>query len=161
MALMDTHTDDIIDVKLTPVRKKRFRFDGDNNRILELDTSDFSIINRLNTLYPKLTKLAQKAADGLGDVDDTDESVDEIIARTSDKLTEVDTEMRKLMNELFDAPVSEVCAPSGTMYDLFNGQFRYEHIIETLVNLYETNITAEVEEVRKRVQKHTAKYTKK
>ena len=159
MGLMDTHTDDIVDVNLTPVRKKRFRIDGDNARILELDTSDFSIITRLNTIYPKLEILAQKAADKFGDID-TDKSFDELVSETSDKLVSIDAEMREYVDELFGADVSKVCAPSGTMYDLFGGKFRYEHIIESIVNLYEDNINTEVDAIRNRVKRHTEKYTK-
>lgn len=163
MALIDAqnkHIDeDIVDVQLAP-RKKRFRFNGDNNRILELDTSDFSIIKRLNKIYPKLTKLTQEAVNMIPD-DNEDTPVEESIAAMSDALTDIDNKMRAYLDELFDANVSEVCAPTGSMYDPFAGKFRFEHIIETLSSLYENNMSKEFAAMRERVQKHTDKYTRK
>lgn len=163
MALIDAqnkHIDeDIVDVQLAP-RKKRFRFNGDNNRILELDTSDFSIINRLNKIYPKLNKLTQEAVNMIPD-DNEDTPVEESIAAMSDALTDIDNKMRAYLDELFDANVSEVCAPTGSMYDPFAGKFRFEHIIETLSSLYENNMSKEFATMRERVQKHTDKYTRK
>ena len=49
----------------------------------------------------------------------------------------------------------------GSMYDLFNGKFRFEHIIEKLSDLYGNNMKDEFKAVNARVKKHTAKYTKK
>lgn len=162
MALVDTHTNDnIIDIDLSATRKKRFRINGDNNRILELDTSDFSIIKRLNTIYPKLNKLMQEAAQVMSVDDGDDVSAEESIAKASDALTDIDNKMREYLDELFDTNVSEVCAPSGSMYDPFAGKFRYEHIIETLSSLYENNFNREFNLMRERVQKHTDKYTRK
>ena len=38
--------------------------------------------------------------------------------------------MRELIDFIFQANVSSVCADDGTMADPLNGQFRFEHIIE-------------------------------
>lgn len=136
----------IIDIDLSMTRRKRFRVDKDNNRIVELNTSDLTIVTRLKEAYPKLQELTESIKD------DSDES-------ELDWLKEVDEKMRKLIDYIFDSNVSEICAPDGTMYDMFEGQFRYEYIIDVLGNLYETNMSAEVEKMRKRVEKHTSKYT--
>ena len=52
----------VVDIELGSLRKQRFRINGDNNRILELNTSDMGIITRLSELYPKLQELADKAS---------------------------------------------------------------------------------------------------
>lgn len=39
--------DDIIDVEIKPIKRKRFRLNGDNNKIIELNTSDLNISVRL------------------------------------------------------------------------------------------------------------------
>lgn len=147
----------VVDISLlTP--KQRFRIDGDNNRILELDVSDMSIINRINTIYPKLNKLTQEAAKELAMSED--ETVEEQLDKSSRVLTDIDQKMRRLMDELFDANVSEVCVPFGTMYDLRNGMFTFERIIEVLGGLYEANVKAEVAKLNKRISNKTSKYTK-
>ena len=154
---------DIQDINLSVIRKKRFRVDSDDNRILELNTSDLNILARLKEAYPKLIAIADNAFKDLPQVD-TSEEVDFInsaeTAELIDSLKKADSEMRELVDYIFDSNVSEVCAPSGSMYDPINGQFRFEHIINVLSNLYETDVEKEMGAISARVKKHTGKYSK-
>lgn len=143
----------VIDIDLSITRKKRFRIDGDDNRIIELNTSDMTILNRLDEADKQLHELADKANFGSAETDDDADVVRELLA--------TDKQMRDIIDYLFDAPVSDVCAPDGSMYDPFNGKYRFEHIMETLFALYEQNISEEIKKMRRNVQKHTDKYTKK
>ena len=150
--------DGVID--LSAIRKKRFHVNRDTGTpgILELDTSDLSIITRLEQLYPKLQQLSQDASvKRLLQKDENDENV---LTKLSQALTKIDMEMRKLVDEIFDSNVSEVCAPSGSMFDPFNGEFRFEHIIDALSKLYENNINAEFKKMSEKMKKRTSKYTK-
>ena len=144
----------IVDIDLSITRKKRFRIDGDDNRIIELNTSDMTILNRLDEADKQLRELADKATFGMSETgeDDNADVVKELLA--------TDKQMRAIIDYLFDAPVSDVCAPDGSMYDPFNGKYRFEHIMEILFALYEKNISEEIKKMRKNVQKHTDKYTK-
>lgn len=151
----------IIDLDLSVTQKKRFRFDKDNNRILELNVSDMNIISRISETYSKLQDLQTKASklmDGI-DVEDESKSVEEM-AVVSERLKEVDNEMRDLIDYMFNANVSEVAAPDGSMYDPFEGSFRYEHIITLLMSQYESNLQSEFAKMQRQLEKHTAKYTK-
>ena len=150
---------DVIDISLAPIRKKRFRIDGDDSRILELNTSDLNILARLQSAYPKLDTLSKKAAKKL--TEDVSEEDDIVNSKFPEALAEIDKDMRELVDYIFDSNVSEICAPNGTMYDPYNGQLKYEHIIDTLAKLYENNIDNEVRLIKQRVKKHTKKYTKK
>ena len=147
-----------IDLDLSATRKKRIRINGDNKRILELNTSDMNTIVRLKDDYPKLLKLANKVM-SLKDLDD-EKTEEEQLNQMADAIKSIDDEMRNLVDNIFDSNVSEVCASDGSMYDLFNGKFRFEHIIEKLSELYGSNMRNEFQAVRARVQKHTGKYTK-
>ena len=44
------------------------------------------------------------------------------------------------------------------MFDLSNGEFTFEIIIETLFALYEDTINAESKKLAKRIKSHTDKY---
>ena len=144
----------IVDIDLSITRKKRFRIDGDDNRIIELNTSDMTILNRLDEADKQLRELADKATFGMSETEDDDtDAVKELLA--------TDKQMRAIIDYLFDAPVSDICAPDGSMYDPFNGKYRFEHIMEILFALYEKNISEEIKKMRRNVQKHTDKYTKK
>ena len=149
MALVDN---DVIDLNLSEIRKKKLRIDGDANRIIELNLSDMNIIGRLDEAYPKLDELASKVSTLLADENDSD---------IADKLKEIDKDMRDWIDFIFDGKVADVCVPDGTMYDLSNGKFKFEYIVEKLATLYTENIQNEIKQMKARVSKHTRKYTKK
>ena len=46
--------EDIQDIDLSAIKKKRFRINGDSSKILELNTSDLSISSRLSAAYERL-----------------------------------------------------------------------------------------------------------
>ena len=146
-------SNNIIDIDLSVTRKKRFRIDGDDSRIIELNTSDMTILSRLDECERRLKALAESANTDLTGEDDSD--VDVVT-----RLLATDKEMRDIIDYLFDSPVADICAPDGSMYDPFNGKYRFEHILETLFTLYEQNISDEIKKMRKNVRKHTDKYTK-
>lgn len=143
--------------------RKRFRIDGDDSRVLELNTSDLNLITRLRSAYPQLKDIAQNAFKDLPDAVIEDENYDfmedEATSKLSEALQDADTKMRTLLDYIFDSNVSELCAPHGSMFDPVNGKLRFEHIIDTLAPLYETDISTEMSKVTANVSKHTAKYT--
>ena len=159
-------TEDIIDLDLSVTRKKRFRFDKDNNRILELNTSDMNILARMSEAYPKLKAEQEKAAklmEGIEIKDDetvTDSEVAESMLTVAERLKTIDKDMRELIDFMFNANVSEVAAPDGSMYDPYEGSFRFEYIITLLIKQYENNLHAEFTKMSRQMEKHTAKYTK-
>lgn len=149
---------DIIDINLSEVRKKRFRIDEDNNRIIELNTSDAGIVGRLNELYPKMQRLGDKIASLITEQEDVEDEKE--IAKLAKTIAELDTELRGMLDELFDSPVADVCLPNGTAIDPHNGEFAFEIVIRRLGKLYENNFESEFSRMKKNVSKHTAKYTK-
>ena len=155
---------EIIDIKLTTpiVEKKKFRLNGDNSTIIELNVNDAGIVGRLSGVYKKLKALDAKVDAIKTDISE-DEDMEEYFDRISGDLSALDDEMRKQIDTLFASEVSEVVAPKGKccMYDPVGGMFRYEHIIETLSNLYANNLNKEFQRMRTRTEKHTSKYTKK
>lgn len=146
------------DIDLSATRKKRFRIDGDNNRYLELNTSDMTILNRLDNLYPRLQKLSEDAAIKQLEKEETDS--EKALSKISQALIKIDVEMRQILDEIFDSNVSEMCAPSGSMFDPFNGTFRFEHIIDVITKLYENNLNSEFKKMSAKMKKRTSKYTK-
>lgn len=159
-----TVNNDIIDLDLSVTKKKKFRFDKDDNRIVEVNTSDMNLMQRVSDAYPKLQALqsrASKLTEGLN-VEDTESDSASLndIATMAERLSAVDTEMRELLDYMFDAPVSAAAAPNGSMYDPFNGSFRYEHIIAVVMKQYEDNLQSEFGKMEKQMKSHTDKYTR-
>lgn len=155
-------TDDIQDIDLSIIQKKRFRINGDNNKILELNTSDLNILSRLTDAYERLQKYMEEVGKVLSSLpDDGDELTEASEKAISKQLNDIDQNMKKEVDYIFNAPVSAICSDGGSMYDPFDGAFRYEHIIEAILRLYERNLDKEFNKMKKRVSTKTSKYTKK
>lgn len=153
--------DEVVDVNISAIKKKRFRINGDSSRILELNTSDLGIAGRMSSAYERLVKHMEEVGKVLESLPDEDSVSEERESEISQQLTAIDAEMRKELDYIFDAPVSEVCGYGGSMYDPFEGMFRYEHIMDAITKLYETNLNNEFNAMRRRVSAKTSKYTKK
>lgn len=142
---------DIIDINLSAIKKKRIRINGDNSMILELNTSDMGIVSRLHEAYPKLVTLQQSIEEL------PDEETDDVVEQVSKILVDIDKQMRDYVDFIFGAAVSEVCAKDGSMYDPLDGMFRFEHIIDALSNVYEESFNTEFTKMRNRVDKYSTK----
>lgn len=156
-----TVNNEIIDLDLSVTKKKKFRFDHDDTRIIELNTSDMGIIGRIAEAYPKLTALQDKASKMMEGLHDDDEYLEDDLKLIGARLSEVDNEMRQIIDEIFNADVSAKAAPDGSMYDPFDGTYRFEHIITLLMSQYEKNLQDEYAKIERQVKSHTEKYTKK
>ena len=156
----------VLDVNLsTPSAElTTIRLNGDNSTIIKLNLYDMGIIDRLKETFIKLKNLDKKVAEiNAEDISKDGEIDEDALEAATSKLNELDDDMRGYIDYLFDYPVSEVVAPKGKakMYDIVEGEFRYEHIIDVLSNLYAVNMNKEFKKLQERTSKHTAKYTKK
>lgn len=143
----------VIDISIPEVEKTRFRVNGDNDKILELNTSDPNVLTRLNKGYKELVKLTDKVASLK--YDENEENASDKLA---DALEDLDNQMKAQLDYIFDAEVGKVLAGNSSMYSIRDGKFRFETVIETLGNLYENSFNKEFEAMRKRVAKRTSKY---
>lgn len=142
----------IIDINIPLSKKQSFRINGDDTMIIELDTSDLSIIHRYEDGYKKLFAKIEEIAK-LSENDD--------IEKITETLKLIDTEMRECVDYIFDSKVSDVIVKSGTMYDMYGSGYKFEHVLDALLNLYADNIKEESAKVKARIKKHTNKYISK
>lgn len=153
--------DDIQDVDISAIKKKKFRINGDNKKILELNVSDMNVASRMATAYDRLQKHMEKVTKILSDIPEDGNVSVEQENEIETQLKSVDAKMREEVDYIFQAPVSDICGDGGSMYDPFEGAFRFEHIIEAISKLYENNLENEFAKMKKRVSTKTSKYTKK
>lgn len=152
---MGKKTNDVIDIKLA-IEKKKIRIDGDDSRIIELDTADLTILERLQKVYPRLNELGMKGFD----IDDsTEDSTPESIGKLTDALKAIDKEMREIIDFIFDAKIADICVPTGALYNMHNGEFQFERILDALFGLYADDIQKEFGKMSDRMKAHTSKYT--
>lgn len=150
---------EVVNVDLGFVEKRKFSIGGDFSRILELNVSDLNIAARLKEGYPKLQALLKEAQEKVTSIPDTDDELEDL-GKLADTLTEIDKKMRDIIDFIFDTNASEVCAPSGNMYDPVGGQWRFERIIEILSSLYTNGLNAEFKQLKNRVEGKAIKYIK-
>ena len=139
--------DNIIDLNIDGIKKTQFRINGRNDCILELNLSDLGIAERLEKGYKNLQEELSRISELPKDAD------------TYTELKKADEAMRKELDYIFDSNVSEICGKGGTMYDLTNGEFRFEAILNALTKLYNDRLNEEYKAMKARIQKHTGKVT--
>lgn len=148
-------TPNVIDINLAP-EKQKIRIDGDDSRIIELDTTDITILKRLQEVYPKLNELGMK---GFETDDGSDEITPEALEALTTALNSIDKEMRDIIDYIFDSKIADTCVQSGAMYNMRNGEFIFERILDELFTLYADDIKKEFGKMSDRMKQHTAKYT--
>ena len=62
-----------------------------------------------------------------------------------------------MIDFVFDSPIADKVSDGGTMYDVFGGKFRYEHVLDKFMALYEENLANEYRLMKKRVNKYAKK----
>ena len=149
---------DVIDLNLSSIRRKKIRINGDQNRILELDTTDIGVIARLREFYPRLEELEKEYGSLDIKFDENGNLTDESFKDVSEAVKDIDIRMRECVDGIFNSNVSEVCAPTGNMFDPINGSFRFEYIIDAISTLYTEEIAKNLEKRKENINKHTAKY---
>lgn len=151
----------VIDLDISVTRKKRFRFDKDDSRMVDINIADMGAISRLTETYPKFDEWIKEVKYVSEVANDEEGDTLNSMNKISETLTNIDKQMRDAIDYIFNAPVSAAAAPEGSMYDLFEGEFRFEHILTLLLEHYENNMAAEFAKMQKQLEKHTNKYTKK
>lgn len=135
--------------------KTEYTINGNKDLVIKLNTSDMGIISRLDETIPKLNDLESQYA---GLFEDNNDNAEESLSVFTTKFKELDKEARDIVNYLFDYDICSVCASSGTMFDLQDGEYRFVVILETLLNLYSDTIQSELDKRLAKMKKRTEKY---
>ena len=150
--------ENVQDIEIGGAKRKRFRINHDNNKILELNTNDIGISYRLSEAYKRLNDIMDRVRAKLNDIPDSGELDDEQFDEVTAGLKELNDSMCKEIDFIFDAPVAEMCSDGGSMYDPSEGMFRYEHIIDKITSLYESSLNHEFTLMRQRANNRAKGY---
>lgn len=156
----EVNNSNVINLDMSDSARSKIWINGDSNKVIELNLSDMGILTRLNDAYPKLDDLMAEVRD-FASAEITEEDNAEVLNDLSVKFKSINQKMKDLVNYVFDYNVCDVCCDGGSMYDVVNGQYRFEYIIDKLSGLYESTINEEYKRMQLRMEKHTNKYTKK
>lgn len=154
----------VINLNLSATKGTTVQVNGDPNASFVLNLSDFGIYARLTDGLEQLYELFVELKTKMGEVAENEEPVEseevsgDDASKFIDIMKEMDGKMRNIVDYIFSAPVSDVCAPNGYMFDLFEGQLRFEYIINELTKLYEQNINKEFYKVKSRINEKLPNY---
>lgn len=161
---MEENKNKALNLDLSETARTKVWVNGDCTKILELNLTDLGIMGRAQDAIVKLDEL-QAEANKLASAEvpesiETDEEKRKF-SETVKLFRDIDKKMRVIVNGVFDFNVCDVCCDGGSMYDPIGGKYRYEYIIEKLMNLYGQSWERETKIAKDRMKSHTAKYTKK
>ena len=152
-----------INLDLSETARTKIWVNGDCTKVLELNLTDLGImgrakdaINKLDELQAEANSLASAEVPDSFETEEDNKKFDEVIELFRD----IDKKMKKIVNDIFDFDVCDICCDGGSMYDPIGGQYRYEYIIDKLMALYGDSWEKENKRRQDRMKSHTAKYTK-
>lgn len=143
----------VLDLSSLDKTKVTIKNNGEE-RDIYLNLSDMNIIARFQEKYAELNTIAEKAKDFNYSANDVEATLKLGVA-----FKDLDNEVRGIVDYIFDAPVSEVCMPFGSSFDIVNGKPRYEYVLDGLTSLYADNIADETKKLQ-HIKKHADKYLK-
>ena len=147
-------------INLDISEKSRYTINGNPDKYIELNPNDVGIIARMGTIIPTLNGLVDKYENLMTTSgDEENATAEESIIKFSKNFIEIDSQMREAINTLFDYDVCSVCISGGSTLDIKNGAFVFSIVINTLIQMYEDTITAEMQKMVDKIKKHTDKYT--
>lgn len=150
----------VIDLNIKGIGKKRIRINGDNSKIIELNTNDSNILKRFTEGYSEFLDWKDKYIAEMSTVEEkTDINSIEYWKQIVATLKPIDEKMREIMNYIFNADISSICNDGGAMYDVLdNGKLRFETILEELLALYGDNIAGNFEKMSARANELAKDY---
>lgn len=150
---------DAISIRVRGASKKRFCINGDPDKVIEINTSDTGILERLEGAYKDLIAASERAVNIKGDIEDIEIDSPESKA-LYEELSAINKKLCDAVDYIFDSKVAAACSGGGKMYDPVDGYFRVEVILDDLMSVLSDDLQAELAKITERRDQHTAKYRK-
>lgn len=123
---------------------KEYSINGDESRILRINTSDMNIITRMNKAEKELQKIADKCNSATAD-------------NAIETLSYLDNEVRKQINYVFDGDVSNIIFGNTNSISLAGGKPIFENFLEAVLPIIKEDISTEQKKIERKVSKYTSK----
>lgn len=117
---------------------KRLAINGDENRIIVVNATDFGIVQRYKEKLPEIEKLS-------AETEDSEEMVNTL-----------DKKIREFVDYIIGSPVSETVFGKTNCLSMAGGQAIFENFLTAYMEYMKPEIRTEYERSKKRVEKYTA-----
>lgn len=160
----------IQNINLNINTRKKFSVDGNPNKIIELDINDINIAKRYADSIERMKSLSKIYDEMKATMNDlnaetvaNEDTALTAINKFSEQMGALETEMRDIIDFIFDSPISDTILENTSAFSPVQGKYvKYEQILEVLSNLYTKSIKADMDKINKRnISKYTTRYVKK
>lgn len=123
---------------------KEYSINGDESRILRINTSDMNFITRMNKAEKELQKIADKCNSATAE-------------NAIETLSYLDNEVRKQINYVFDGDVSDIIFGNTNCISISGGKPIFENFLEAVLPIIKEDISTEQKKIERKVSKYTSK----
>lgn len=131
---------------------KEFDINGDESRVIRVDTTDINLGQRVEAGRKELRKLAKKF-ETLTKTAKSDDKILEIFS-------EYDKQVRQQIDGMFDSPVSDIAFGNANCLSICGGNFLFENFLNILLPEIEKDLNEELKASEKRIKKYTSQVKK-
>jgi hypothetical protein len=131
---------------------KEFSINGDENRVIRFNPSDFSIIERINTAYEEINKATDIDTDI--ELKPDGKPVSEL-EKVAEIVSGINTTIKKQIDYIFNSPVSDAVFGNQSPLSMVKGMPLYERFLNAVVPIIRQEVAKEQEASRKRIEKYT------
>lgn len=120
---------------------KRLAINGDENRVIVVNPTDFGIVKRYKEKFPEIEKLSVET--------ENSEEIADIL----------DKKVREFADYIIGSQVSEIVFGKTNCLSIAGGQTVFENFLTAYMEYMKPEIKAEYERSKKRVEKYTKQIT--
>lgn len=131
---------------------KEFTINNDPSRIIRFNPADYGIIERINEAYKEIERMSKIKEDIELRADGT--PIEEF-SKLAAVVTEVSDTIKKQINYIFNADVSDMVFGKQSPLSLIKGMPLYERFLEAVLPEIKKEIEAERKASEKRIEKYT------
>lgn len=130
---------------------KTFTVNGDENRVVRFNPSDFGILTRAEETEQAFNEIGSK----LESMGNTDEVSVEQIAQV---LRETESDVKRQFDYMFNSSVSDVLFVGQSPIAIVNGEFLFKRILDAIMPIIVESINEEKKKAEKKMAKYTEQY---
>lgn len=123
---------------------KEYSINGDESKILRINTTDMNILSRISKAEKELKKIAESCNNVTED-------------KAIEMLSELDTKVREQIDYIFDGKVSDIIFGNINCISAAGGKPIFENFLDAVLPVIKEDISAEQENLNKKVNKYTSK----
>lgn len=130
---------------------REFTINGDENKVLRVNTSDLNLAKRAKKAQKELSLIADECMNI-----DENMSIDESIA----KLDALDTKVKNTVDYIFNSNASDIVFGEMSSVSICDGQPVFQNFLDAIIPEIEKDTQAEIKKSQRNIKKYTSQVKK-